>query len=221
MSLRPVASRSPLSAYERQAEDLLAAHRAGDPAAIDLFHSRHPRFLDEKIKWRPKFMPASEIRNAALSLDDARLTVARFYEFADWATLAAYVERVAQDGPFFEFESAVEAVVNGDLPMLEDALRRNPGLIGERSSRLCFFDPPVIDTGENPDRYNPEGTHGHATPLHQAALAGHGAVVRLLVERGARLDIRDTVWNQTPLGWALHGGKTTIADYLRSAGATG
>jgi hypothetical protein len=38
-------------------------------------------------------------------------------------------------------------------------------------------------------------------PLHQAALAGRDSVVRL-VERGARLDIRDKVYGGTPLGWA-------------------
>ena len=72
MDLKPVPFRSPLSAYEQQAQSLLAGHRAADPAAIDLFHHRHPRFLDEKIKWRPKFIPHSEIRDAALSLDDRR-----------------------------------------------------------------------------------------------------------------------------------------------------
>ena len=144
MDLKPVPFRSPLSAYEQQAEELLAGHRAADPAAIDLFHHRHPRFLDERIKWRPKFIPDSEIRDSALSLDDAKLTIARYYEFADWPSLIAYVEAVAQDGPFFEFESAVEAVVNGDLTSLEDALRRIPALVRGRSRRLCFFDPPVM-----------------------------------------------------------------------------
>src|SRR5580692_11292731 len=71
MDLKPVPFRSPLFAYEQQAESLLARHAAGDPAAIDLFHRKHPRFLDEKIKWRPKFIPDSEIRDAILSLDDA------------------------------------------------------------------------------------------------------------------------------------------------------
>jgi uncharacterized protein (TIGR02246 family) len=47
----------------------------------------------------------------------------------------------------------------------------------------------LLDAGEDPNRYNPDGLHSHSTPLHQAALAGHDAVVRLLVERGARLDI--------------------------------
>jgi hypothetical protein len=74
----------------------------------------------------------------------------------------------------------------------------------------------LLDAGEDPDRYNPEGNHGHSTPLHQAALAGHETVVRLLVERGARLDIADTIWDATPSGWAEHGGHTEIAAYLRA-----
>jgi ankyrin repeat protein len=34
-------------------------------------------------------------------------------------------------------------VVNGDLAALEDALRRDPGLVRARSRRICGFDPPV------------------------------------------------------------------------------
>ena len=60
----------------------------------------------------------------------------------------------------------------------------------------------------------------HSTPLHQAVCAGHLDVVRFLVERGARLDIKDTTWEGTPLGWALHCEKPEIAAYLRSQGAT-
>jgi hypothetical protein len=383
MNLKPVQFRSPLSAYEQQAENLLAGHRTADSAAIDLFHRNHPRFLDEKIKWRPKFIPDSEIRDAALTLKDARLTIARHYDFPEWSSLAAYVEAVLQEGPLFEFESAVEAVVNGSLIALEDALRRDPALVRARSSRVCYFDPPVhratllhyvaangveryrqktphnaveiarallqagaepdaladmygvecttmsmlvssdhpakaglqvplvellldfgaavegrgarkwggplftalafgmsgaakalarrgaridlpaaaglgltddaarllpsadaearhraltlaaqhghaetvrllLDAGEDPNRYNPEGTHAHSTPLHQAVLTGDEALVRLLVERGARLDIRDTVWQGTPLGWALYGGgkaQAEMAECLRSLGA--
>jgi hypothetical protein len=383
MDLNPIPFASPLSAYEQQAENLFAGHRTADPAAIDLFHRKHPRFLDEKIKWRPKFIPDAEIRDAALSLDDARLAIARWYDFLDWPSLAAYVEAVSQEGPVFEFESAVEAAVNGDLAALEDALRRDPDLIRARSSRVCCFDPPVhratllhyvaangveayrqktppnaveiaralllagaepdaladmygvecttmsmlvssshpaeaglqvplvellldfgaaiegrgtrkwggplftalafgmrhaanalakrgaridlpaaaglglvgdasrlfpsadaearhralslaaqqghaeivrllLDAGEDPNRYNPESNHAHCTPLHQAVLGGHETVVRLLVERGARLDIRDTIWHGTPLGWALYGGgkaKAAMAECLRSLGA--
>ncbi len=80
----------------------------------------------------------------------------------------------------------------------------------------------LLDAGEDPNRYNHEGHHAHSTPLHQAVLGGHEAVVRLLVERGARLDIRDTIWQGTALGWALYGGgkaKVQMAECLRSLGA--
>src|SRR5262249_57676989 len=80
----------------------------------------------------------------------------------------------------------------------------------------------LLNAGEDPNRYNPEGNHPHSTPLHQAVLGGHEAVVRLLVERGARLDLRDTVWHGTPLGWARHGGRKKQAEMvacLRSLGA--
>ena len=373
--------RSLLSSYEQQAETLLAGHRTGDPAALGLFHRKHPRFLDDKIRWRPKFIPDSEIRDAALSLEDARLALARHYDFLDWPALTAYVAAVSQDGLVFEFESAVEAIINGDLAVLQGALQRNSALVRARSTRVCSFDPPVhgatllhyigangveayrqktapnaveiaralleagvepdaladmygakcttmsmlvssdhpakaglqgplvellldfgaaiegqgtrkwggplvtalafgmrdaaqvlakrgahidlpaaaglglandalrllpsadadarhralalaaqhghaavvclmLDAGEEPNRFNPEGCHAHSTPLHQAVWGGHEDVTRLLIEHGARLDTRDTVWNGTPLGWALHGGKARMVECLRSFGAT-
>ncbi len=383
MDLRPVSFRSPLVAYEDQARSLLAAQRAADPTAIDFFHRHHPRFLDERIKWLPKTIPDSEIRDAALSEDDARLSIARYYDFLDWSSLATYVEAVSQAGQVLAFESAVQAAVDGDLAAVQGALRRDPALVRARSSRVCKFDPPVhratllhyvgangveayrqktppnavevadallkagaepdaladmygaecttmsmlassshpaeaglqaplvellldfgaaiegrgtrkwgtplftalafgmtdaaevlarrgaridlpiaaglgfvddtigllpsadsearhralslaaqhghaeivrllLDAGEDPNRYNLEGNHAHSTPLHQAVLGAHEAVVRLLVERGARLDIQDTIWRGTPLGWALHGGgkeHAQMAECLRSLGA--
>jgi ankyrin repeat protein len=383
MDLKALPFRSPLSAFEQQAEKLLASHRVADPAAIDLFHRKHPRFLDEKIKWLPKAIPDSEIGDAALTLDDARLTIARYYDFLDWPSLAVWVKAISQQGLVSEFESAVETVVNGDLAALQDALRRAPRLVRTRSNRVCCFDPRVhratllhyiaangveayrqttppnavevarvllqagaepdaladmygaecttmsmlvssshpakarlqvpliellldfgaavegrgtrkwggplltalafgmidaakvlakrgaridlpgvaglglveeavrllpsadaearqralslaaqhghveivgllLESGEDPNRYNLEGNHAHTTPLHQAVLAGDETVVRLLVERGARLDIRDTIWQGTPLGWALHGGgkaQARMAECLRSLGA--
>ena len=76
----------------------------------------------------------------------------------------------------------------------------------------------LLDAGEDPDRYNPAGGHSHSTALHQAAGLGHEAVVRLMVERGARLDLKDVLWDGTPADWAEHEGKTEIAEYLRARG---
>jgi hypothetical protein len=378
MELKRLPFRAGIAEYERQADELLSAHRAADADAVEIFHHRHPRFLDEKIKWLPKPIPESEIVEAKLDQSDARLTLARWYDFRDWPALVEYAESVAPDGPVSRFEATVEAVIAGNLSELQAMLRRDPELVRARSTRVCCFDPPVhratllhyvaangvegyrqktpanaveiaralleagaevdaladlyggqwatmgllvssshpaqagvqaaltellldfgaevdgnetrkwgtplhtalafgmidaarvlerrgarvdlpaaaglgrvedvarllaaadgdarhqalalaaqlghaeivgllVDAGEDPNRFNP--VHGHSTPLHQAAVAGHEAVVRLLVERGARLDIRDTIWHGTPLGWAEHGGRTAVADYLRAHGA--
>jgi ankyrin repeat protein len=77
----------------------------------------------------------------------------------------------------------------------------------------------LLDAGEDPDRYNPDGYHSHATPLHEAVWGDHESVVRLLIERGARLDLRDRIHNGTPLGWALHGARAEMARLLREHGA--
>ena len=78
----------------------------------------------------------------------------------------------------------------------------------------------LLDAGEDPNRYNPPGAHAHSTPLHQAALAGHTEVVRALVERGARLDIRDIHYEGTALDWAEHGGQAKVAEFLRHAASS-
>ena len=307
-----------------------------------------------------------------LDLDDARLVVAHQQSFETWADLVTFVDAVAKPGPVATFETAVEAVVSGDLATLQSILREQPDLVRARSSRphhatLLHYTaangvegerqktPPnavavtkalldagaevdaladmydhkcttmsmlvssahphdaglqialaetlldrgaalegpgtnwqsavttalqfgyldtarvlarrgarvdfvaaaglgrldeatrllpqaealsrhaglalaaqhghadvvrlLLDAGEDPSRYNPDGFHGHSTPLHQAVWADHLPVVALLVERGARLDIRDSVHQGTPLGWAIYGERTNIADYLRERGA--
>lgn len=50
---------------------------------------------------------------------------------------------------------------------------------------------------------HPERSHGY-TPLHNAAWAGSGDLVELLIARGHPVDIRDPVYDATPLGYALY-----------------
>jgi hypothetical protein len=78
----------------------------------------------------------------------------------------------------------------------------------------------LLHAGEDPSRYNPPGAHSHSTPLHQAVVHGRKETVRLLVERGARLDLKDTIYQGTPLDWAEYAGESAIADLLRAAAAT-
>lgn len=382
MHLKPLPFESSLEQYQKQAEELLEAYKAGDSEAMRCIKERHPRFLDANIPWLPKNVPDSEVCSAALGLEDAQLTLARWYDFQGWPALAEYAETVSRHGsPVWQFESAVEAVITGDVATLEPSLRQNGQLVRARSTRITHFDPPrhratllhyvaangvegyrqktpknavevarillyagaevdaladlygghyttmsmlvsschpadagvqvalvetlldfgaaieargsakwgsplmtalafgyrsaaealakrgaqvdniaaaaglgrfadaarflatadaesrhralalaaqhghvdvvglLLDAGEDPSRYNPDGNHSHSTPLHQAVIGGHDAVVRLLVERGARLDIKDTIYQGTPLGWAMHAGQTEIEKYLRAHGA--
>jgi ankyrin repeat protein len=377
MQFRPLRFDAPVGEFEDQAKALLTAHGAGDDAAIALLHRLHPRFLDVAIPWLPRRMAEGEIRAAVLDMNDARLAVARGYNFVDWPALEEFAARVRSDAELHAFESAVEAVVDGDGDTLALQLRQRPELVKARSERRTNFDPPVhgatllhyvaangveqfrqrtpasavamarllleagadanatahmygggctvlsmlvssshpaeagvqaalaevlldfgaslepvgrgnwqsplmtalvfgyqetaevllcrgapadtlpvaaalgrlpearhllptaspeqrhaalalaaqmghaevvrvlLDAGEDPDRFNPEGTHKHSTPLHQAALGGHEAVVRLLVERGAATGQKDRIHQSTALGWAEYGHHTAIAEYLR------
>ena len=70
-----------LECYEKQAEELLDAWRAGDAGALQTAHQRHPRFLDERIRWLPKRMSEVELREAPFDLAGAQLTVTRWYTF--------------------------------------------------------------------------------------------------------------------------------------------
>jgi len=74
----------------------------------------------------------------------------------------------------------------------------------------------LLEAGVDPNRYNPVGGHSHTTPLHQAAWRGYENIVQLLVEHGARLDIKDLLWNGTPAGWARHGGRKELEAYLHA-----
>ncbi|MBK5292074.1 MAG: ankyrin repeat domain-containing protein [Acidobacteriia bacterium] len=184
MDLQPLPFRSSLDQYQKQAQDLLEAFHAGDPEAIQRIKQRHPRFLDPKIKWLPKNVSDAEVQSAALQLADAQLTVARCCDFQSWSALVEYVEAVTtENSPVCQFESAVEAVVNGDLAALQSLLRENPRLVASRSTRVTHFDPPVH----------------RATLLHYVAANGvegnrqktpHNAVeiATILLQAGAEVD---------------------------------
>ena len=61
----------------------------------------------------------------------------------------------------------------------------------------------ALEAGADP---NPPSEHlyAHGTPLHHAVCSGSLETVQALVDAGARLDARDTLWNGTPVGWAEH-----------------
>jgi hypothetical protein len=145
-------------------------------------------------EFHPRYAAASDtsIRAATFMLSDSHLTIAREYGFPSWARLRTFVRE--------EDASSLE------LPQHER--------ITDRRVRQAVD---LLDLREDPNRFNPQGAHSHSTPMHQAALAGHGDTIRLLVEHGARLDIKDILWDETPADWADYAGHRETAAYLRAA----
>ena len=74
----------------------------------------------------------------------------------------------------------------------------------------------LLEKGAN---INCRGFFG-AAGLHWAAINGHKPMVEFLIAHGADLQLRDTQFNSTSLGWALEGKQEEIAQLLRAQGAT-
>jgi len=116
-----------LEQYEKQAQDLVEGHKLGDSESIGRIKTDHPLF---------RKLADSEIRSATFTLSDAQLIIAGWNYFDSWAELTEYVEAVTgENTPVSQFESAVDAIVTGDVITLERLLRENPDLIRARSTR--------------------------------------------------------------------------------------
>jgi ankyrin repeat protein len=77
----------------------------------------------------------------------------------------------------------------------------------------------LLDHGANINQKATFGgaTHGQGiTALHMAAQCGCMPVVKLLVERGADLMLKDDLYHSTALGAAEHFGQDAVRDHLRA-----
>jgi hypothetical protein len=116
-------------------------------------------------------------------------------------TLAAATNRI---------DDIAQLLVNADPTCRQDALSLAAQFGHHKVVAL------LLNAGVDPNQYN-LGSHSHTTPLHQAAWKGHLEVVRILVENGAKLDMRDIHHQATPLNWAEHAGRTDVIEFLKAA----
>src|SRR5262249_35002489 len=136
MSIAPLSIRASLDQYTSQATDLVKAYRSGDPEAMYCIRQLHPRLRGRAHTNDRNEVTDEEIRQAGFTIADAQCVVARWYEFENWPTLAGFVEAVTQEGSrIWQFESAVEAIITGDVTTLKHLLGDNPELIRARSTR--------------------------------------------------------------------------------------
>lgn len=127
MELHDLPARAHLKQYEKQAQGLVEGHQLGDREAIWHIKKDHPRFRE---------MSDAEVRSTLFALADAQLIVARWHYFESWSALTECVHAVTGEiPPVFQFELAVDAIVDGDVATLERLLRANPDLVGARSTR--------------------------------------------------------------------------------------
>ena len=123
------------------------------------------------------------------------------------------------------------ALVNGNFAAAERLVRRGADVTLEVALCLGWWDdvdrllPTVSDKGKQyalvlsalngkpdavrrmldagADRNAPSaGLYSHGTPLHHAVSSGSLEVVKVLVERGADINAKDSAWGGTPRGWA-------------------
>ena len=120
-------------------------------------------------------------RAGTVTLAAAQLAIAREHGYPSWPQLVAEVQaRTAELGQ--RVEEFLVASIRDWTGRAARMLARDPWMAGARSEQ---------DNG--------------ATALHLAAAAGSTATVRLLLDRGADIEARDTAWNSTPLEWAIVG----------------
>ncbi|SDG47875.1 Ankyrin repeat-containing protein [Dyadobacter soli] len=113
--------------YEKKAAALADSCRSVDTDSVKHIQTYHPE---------PERLTQLNRPDANFSLDDARAVVAREHGFVDWPTFLQHIADLNDPAsPVAKFEQAVDAVVQGDLPLLKSLLQENPDIVYERSSR--------------------------------------------------------------------------------------
>jgi ankyrin repeat protein len=150
MDTLPLPPHPDLEQYKQRAKDLIKACSAEDPAAIRAWATE---WLETLARLRgiviTRFVEASidraidhietELRDKRTTgtLADAQFLIARAHGFASWPKFAKHLEGITRRDPeTWEFETAADAAVTGDLSTLTSLLRANRALIRARSTRV-------------------------------------------------------------------------------------
>jgi ankyrin repeat protein len=109
------------------------------------------------------------------------------------------------------------AVVRGDAEAARELLPEaaHPGhlatlLVGAAQQNRLDAVRLLLDLGTDPNTLAPNGRGA----LHEAAWSGHLDMIRLLIDHGARLDVRCRVHGGTAVGYAHHAGRSELRDWL-------
>ncbi|MGB8887843.1 MAG: ankyrin repeat domain-containing protein [Candidatus Korobacteraceae bacterium] len=127
MDVKELPARPNLEQYKKQAKELLKACASGDPDGVWRMKRHNPRLAK---------LSDGEFRKLSLRLADAQLAIAREHGFETWPKFARHIDDLTRaSSSISKFEAAADAVIAGDLVILERLLREDPGLVRARSSR--------------------------------------------------------------------------------------
>jgi len=172
-------------------------HSATLPARASLEHLRN------EAKQRLRTMRS---QNSEARLSEAQLLVARGYGFPSWRKLKAYVDALKDIG-----QHLVNAVHDGDLDTMRKILDRHPELVNASTDP----ESPLTKTWDG--RPAPTLVFSKRS-IHLAIAEGKGDVLRLLIERGADVNVRDG-GGRLPLHDCFELGHDDFAKMLLDAGA--
>lgn len=151
----PLPPRPNIGQYKKLARDFQHACKSGEPVAVREWAARWAETLarlqgqaitsevqreiasdSERIERQWREIQKSKEQPSPCTLADAQFLIARCHGFASWPKFARHLEALAHaNSPVAHFESAVDAIVSGDILMLEKLLRGNPELVRMRSTR--------------------------------------------------------------------------------------
>ncbi|PYR25073.1 MAG: hypothetical protein DMF92_21270 [Acidobacteria bacterium] len=127
--IETITSESPSRIWTRAEKALVD----GDVAALDALLARHGDMLRKgpvQSSWWGGLAPN-------YSKGDARAIIAREHHFESWDQFAAFAEAMKDTlSPVAQFETAVAAVIDGDVVTLDRLLRASPWLVRARSTRV-------------------------------------------------------------------------------------
>ena len=126
----PLPPHPDLDQYRKLAKELVKACKSGDPSAIRGWADARGHYSKEIEDFARTILTRGE-RKCALT--GAQFVLARIHGFESWPRFAKHVEELSGSGS--TFETAAQAVVDGDLAMVERLLLAEPALARARSTR--------------------------------------------------------------------------------------
>jgi hypothetical protein len=208
--------RSPKAVWRRVEEAVLV----GDAMALDALIREHGSMLlqTSNMSWVGDLRrDGLGNRRAADALDDARAIIAAKQHFESWDQFVAFNEAMRDgESPVAQFETAVDAIVSGDINTLERLLLRHPGVIKARSWRT-HHSTLLLYVGSN-------GVEGYRQRTPKNAVR----VAEILLDAGADVDaVGDMYRGTTTLGLvatSVHpvraGVQEALIDLLLARGAS-